>query len=48
VSVGAGYEQEDRDRFPAISRSFSLLHSVQAGSGTHTASRTIGSGYSFA
>jgi hypothetical protein len=35
------------DRFPAGERDFSLLHSVQTGSGNHLASYPMGAGGSF-
>jgi hypothetical protein len=47
VGIATGYGLEARVRFPAV-QDFSLLHSVQIGSGAHPASHPMSTGGSFA
>jgi hypothetical protein len=50
VGIGIGYELENRGtgiRFPAGARDFSVLHSVQTGSGAHPSSYPISTGGPF-
>jgi hypothetical protein len=42
IGIVTGYGLDGRDSIPGNSNSFSLLHSIQAISGTHTASYQMG------
>jgi hypothetical protein len=47
VGTATGYELKNRDSIPDSGKRFSLLHSVQTGSGAHTASYYMDNGSSF-
>jgi hypothetical protein len=45
--IATGYELDGSGSIPCRGRDFSLLHSVQTGSGVHPASYTMGTGVFF-
>jgi hypothetical protein len=47
VGIDMGYGLDGRDSIPVQAKDFSLLHSVQTGSGTHPASYAMGTGGCF-
>jgi hypothetical protein len=47
VGIATGYELDGRGWIPDRGRDFSLLHSVQSGSGAHLTSHAMGTGNSF-
>jgi hypothetical protein len=45
--IATGYGLDGRGSIPGEARDFSLLHSIQTGSGTHLASHSMGTAGSF-